>query len=476
MANRGKLKCTFAECYRYFSSEKEMRKHKRHSSEHDYCAVCDEDFLDWDDFSAHNALYSGRDSNKKSVKEFLKAGEPVPSGNKLHMYGCAKCGELFKTESGRQRHTDGAHQVDQNIKCPGSRCPEVFPRAAGLIMHIEEGRCCGITAAEFKGHLQHKILVARLLQDPQVMETLASTDYKSYLDAAFDDQPGGGVPLIEGPIKWDDDHELVKPILPEKPKVSPRMPLKLRMWPEVGEANGGGVNLLGKDMENLSVTTEEERGARKNTGKLSVEAWPLPEGYKKGDPLPLPPKAWTAKAAASKELFPGAKPTPPPSDWDGMNRDIVTANNKTNLLHYHFMNPAHRDIERFYNPLIEKYKCPMPDCIEYFETAAENAEHLENVHPIDQRRCPRCQKWFKSYAALISHCEAPNSRCGISYTDKYGLAIDEFSGGFLRAEPAARPDLTAEKDGYQLAYMKYEACVPHDWEKEVEKTIIGTEL
>ncbi|TID18580.1 hypothetical protein E2P81_ATG06490 [Venturia nashicola] len=468
MANRGKVKCTFPECYQYFSSEKEMRKHKKHSREHDYCAVCDEDFLDWDDFSAHNALYSGRDANKKSVQEYLGAGELVPTGNRLHMYGCAKCGELFKTESGRRRHTDGTHQIDQNIKCPGRGCPDVFPRASGLIMHLEEGRCCGITATEFKGHLQHKILVARLLQDPQVMENLAAGDYRSYLDAAFDDQPGGGVPLIEGDIKWEDGAELVKPILPGKPMVPPRMPLKQRMWPELGEANGGGVDLLGNGIDNLTVTGQ--------AGKLNVEAWPLPEDYKKGDPLPPPPKAWTATAAASKELFPGAKPTPPPSDWDGMNQSIITANNKTNLLHYHFLNPAHRDIERFYNPLIEKYKCPMPDCIEYFDTATENAEHLESAHPIDQRRCPCCQKWFKTYAGLVSHCEAQNSRCGISYSERFGQAIDEFSGGFLRAEPAARPDLTADKDGYQLGYMKYEASVPHDWEKEAEKTVVGTAL
>ncbi|QDS75951.1 hypothetical protein FKW77_003314 [Venturia effusa] len=474
MANRGKIQCSFPECFRLFSSEKEMRKHKRHSQEHDYCAVCDMDFEDWDAYSAHNAMYSGRDSKKKSIKDYRKAGEPIPDGNKLHMYGCAKCGELFKTESGRQRHTNGAHQVDQNIKCPG--CSEVFPRAAGLIFHMEEGHCSKITAAEFKGHLQHKILIARLLQDPQVMGNLSAGDYRSYLDAAFDPHPGGGVPLIEGPIKWDEDHELVKPMLPSKPMGSSRMPLKQRMWPELGEANGGGVDLLNTDMEDLSITNKGRREAKQNAGKLNVEAWPLPTDYKPGDPLPPPPKAWTTKAAASRELFPEAKPTPPPSDWDGMNQSIVTANNKTNLLHYHFMNPAHRDIERFYNPLIEKYKCPLPDCIEYFDTAAENQEHLETVHPIDQRRCPRCQKWFKSYTALISHCEAPNSRCGISYTSKYGQAIDEFSGGFLKAETAVRPDLDLEKDGYRLAYMKYEASVPHDWEKEVDKTVIGTEL
>lgn len=197
------------------------------------------------------------------------------------------------------------------------------------------------------------------------MENLSAGDYKSYLDAAFDDQTCGGVaiPLIENDITWDEDYELDKPLIPDKPIVPPTMPLKQRMWPELGGANGGGVDLLGKGMENLSVATKEEHGSKSNAGKLNVEPWPLPAGYKQDDPLPPPLKAWTAKSAASKELFPGAKPTPPPSDWDGMNQSIVTANNKTNLLHYHFMNPAHRDIERFYNPLIEKYKCPLPDCM-----------------------------------------------------------------------------------------------------------------
>jgi uncharacterized C2H2 Zn-finger protein len=96
-----------------------MRKHKKHNREHDYCAVCDMDFENWDEYSAHNAIYSGRDAQGKSVKEFLKAKEESPKGNKLHMYGCAKCGELFKTESGRQRHTDGVRTEGDSKACSG---------------------------------------------------------------------------------------------------------------------------------------------------------------------------------------------------------------------------------------------------------------------------------------------------------------------------------------------------------------------
>jgi predicted nucleic acid-binding Zn ribbon protein len=107
MANQGKIKCTFLDCFQYFSSEKQMKSHKKYSQVHDHCPVCDLDFPDWDTWSAHNALYSGRDAKGKHIKEYIKAGDSLPKGNKLHQFGCAKCGELFKTESGRQRHTDG---------------------------------------------------------------------------------------------------------------------------------------------------------------------------------------------------------------------------------------------------------------------------------------------------------------------------------------------------------------------------------
>lgn len=46
----------------------------------------------------------------------------------------------------------------------------------------------------------------------------------------------------------------------------------------------------------------------------------------------------------------------------------------------------------------------------------------------------------------------------------------------MKAEVAARPDLTEEEDGYQLLYMKYESSVPHDWEAKVDGTVIGTKL
>jgi hypothetical protein len=225
---------------------------------------------------------------------------------------------------------------------------------------MEEGLCRGITAAEFKRHLQHKILVSRLLQDPMVMETLASRDYSSYLEAAKDDEKEGGVLLDCSDVIWDDEHELPKPLIPDRPMVPPRLLIHQQIWPELCEANpSGGVDLLGKGIDKLSVNND--KGFKPNEGKLNVEAWPLPAGWKKGDPLPSPPKAWTSNAA-SKQLFPAAKPTPPPADWEGMSAAIVQSNHKTNLLHYHFMNPAHKDTERFYNPLIEKYKCPMPEC------------------------------------------------------------------------------------------------------------------
>lgn len=83
-------------------------------------------------------------------------------------------------------------------------------------------------------------------------------------------------------------------------------------------------------------------------------------------------------------------------------------------------------------------------------------------------------KLFKSTTALVSHCEAPNARCRISKSSRFGQAIDEFSGGFLGARTARRPDIN-DTDTAHTSYTKYEATKPPGWKSmEVEGVTVTT--
>jgi hypothetical protein len=117
MASKTKVKCSFKDCFEFFSSLKEMKQHKKYSQQHDYCHICDLDFDDWSTAVAHKSQMSGMDGFRKTQKEYKKEkGQggfwankerfgPTYGELKFHMYHCKFCGEKFNTESARQRHT-----------------------------------------------------------------------------------------------------------------------------------------------------------------------------------------------------------------------------------------------------------------------------------------------------------------------------------------------------------------------------------
>src|SRR5690242_5854932 len=79
----GKVKCTFAACDLHFATEKDMKRHKKHDDDHDYCHKCDEDFESYDDLAYH------------------KIYRPD-----MHNKACRVCGEEFKSDSGLKRHIE----------------------------------------------------------------------------------------------------------------------------------------------------------------------------------------------------------------------------------------------------------------------------------------------------------------------------------------------------------------------------------
>jgi hypothetical protein len=290
--------------------------------------------------------------------------------------------------------------VDQNITCPG--CQNVFPRASGLIFHLEHNLCRVVTAAQFKGYLQHKGIIAALLEDPTMMEQMVLKDFNHYRLAAEDNEVGGGVDLpslLNEDNQSDDGVTLMEPMVPQQASAA-KVDAKQREWPSLqsagpsfaSRASTGASNTLVENMKQLAIkhnisatgiehkpanwmdnnddmiplpwpSEEQNRAHKIQETKLTATPWPLPVDYKEGDPLPKAPVPW-ASGSVSKRLFKDAKPTPMTPDWEARLRKKEEKDHKSNILHHQFWNPAHEDYdsERFYDPMIEKYKCPFPGC------------------------------------------------------------------------------------------------------------------
>jgi hypothetical protein len=188
-------------------------------------------------------------------------------------------------------------------------------------------------------------LVIRLLQDPTVLTELSEKDINSYYESARDEDTAGGVSLLDikdEDITWDEEEI----IIPEKPKVAATMPAHLQNWPVLApqERTAGGampVHLVNAHLTNAF-------------GSMTV-----------GTEKPVP---WGANNA-SKALFPAAKTTPATNEWQVRQQALDKEGKKSNILTFQFWNPASPDYEpdRFYDPIIEKHRCPFPTCDKYFD-------------------------------------------------------------------------------------------------------------
>lgn len=173
-----RFKCTYNDCNMSFDTEKQMRVHKKHSDEHDYCYKCDEDFESFEDYAMH------------------KITRPAEHGR-----ACRVCGDEFKSTSGLKRHIELNHKVDQKLTCIG--CNESFYRASLFIEHLEFGHCGVISASQFQGHIIHKQLIGELLKCGPALDRFRQKTSK--FDAAIDYEEEGGI-VLDDPL--DDDKEI----------------------------------------------------------------------------------------------------------------------------------------------------------------------------------------------------------------------------------------------------------------------------
>lgn len=117
MANKGHIKCSFGECYEYFSNEKKLRKHKKEEHKEFYCHICDESFDEWETAIAHKSQKSGTDIFGKTQKDYAREKAdgtfwnnreikgPTYGELKFHKYHCKFCGMDYNTNSAREQHT-----------------------------------------------------------------------------------------------------------------------------------------------------------------------------------------------------------------------------------------------------------------------------------------------------------------------------------------------------------------------------------
>lgn len=198
----------------------------------------------------------------------------------------------------------------------------------------------------------HKHLVTKLLEGGAAYDRFMQKISK--FDAAQDYEEEGGVG-IDMPLDQDDDDEArdvefaaIKPeTAPEEPVpyTGPYPPL-----PSQSQARSvSGASDLSATMRKMSLGGNSESatavGSRDGTSRTPTSSRQL--------------NPWGGKAA--KQLFPEAKPTPPPSEFSiSYHDEQMEHEHGINIMNTRFWDPLSRDWnpERFYDTVVCKYYCP----------------------------------------------------------------------------------------------------------------------
>ena len=258
--------------------------------------------------------------------------------------------------------------------------------------HLENGHCQKISAQQFAGHLQHKNIVNKLLKDPELLKNITSN--AGFLDAARDDDIGGGVSLGGGLLEQDANEQdgvllNIAPLEPEKHPDATNPPrlgeswlaLKKRHENEVEQdidvlsSRIGGIS-LGSSILAGTIDWSKFRGSTNGSMPPSACSKLGFTGSITSEESDTTQKASTttawghpgASTSASEVLFPGVKPTPVSFEWaqELRKRDqAYELEHGVNLFRSRFWDPTSRDYkpQRFFNPIIEMYMCSFPHCV-----------------------------------------------------------------------------------------------------------------
>ncbi|KAF2838266.1 hypothetical protein M501DRAFT_935693 [Patellaria atrata CBS 101060] len=424
--------------------------------DHDYCRHCYLVFEDdYDAFTHHNAEFHG---------------------------GCKFCGASFKSIGGRDLHIKREHPVNQSLHCPG--CNEEFIRASAIIRHWEFDQCQkgdplrsengAVTRKQFYGHLMHKNIINRILEQPESMDKIINPDWA---DAARDFDTTGGVELpIDTPIEGVNlnQHPTLQPEI-----LSPPLSATHQRWPPLPSVSSqsGGVALVASEISSLRLSSSTTRSSTPSPSTRVIQQSGASNNRTCSDATTkVTASAWGGSQKAAKKLFPDAKPAT--ASWDLALAERNKVFQVDNMFKIRFWDPtsAEYDPERLYNEFLQAYCCPYPHCDANFGKPDAVETHVNENHQIKDWRCPCCLKLFKSVSSLISHCESPVARCELSNKKNFGQAIDEFTGGFLSARRELRPDIT-EHDirnlDLRVTWNKFTSSKPIDWKGPKKDVVVG---
>ncbi|KAE8372021.1 hypothetical protein BDV26DRAFT_298266 [Aspergillus bertholletiae] len=364
-----KVQCTYPNCKLYFNSEREMKQHKTFNPEHEYCALCDEDFEDEERFLIHKI---------KSVKHIV----------------CPVCGIDFRSDDGRNAHIRQNHHALQIIPCRG--CNATFKSASGLMSHIEKDECPIIRHTHLLQEQSKKMIIREALESGDGRKLPVIPPQNTLEDSDQDDSDGGVSLQIGGAASHEMSNREALDNQPkpgrEDPTASVSAMLALKHWPALGEKVSKGRSPAPSELlefSELSISGTTDRQSKSWKGKGPVRCAP--------------------DAVSSQRPFGMATPRP---------GDTLR------------MLDRGWDASKFFNSFTGEYVCP---CKKRFVTMAEFENHvLMKSRMMEDRQCPGCLRFFKTTAALVAHLESPTTRCHINDADRYGQIFEEITGGLIQ--------------------------------------------
>lgn len=221
--------------------------------------------------------------------------------------------------------------------------------------HLEFGKCDVITPQQFQGHIVHKHLVTQLLKGGAAYDRFMQKIAK--FDATQDIEEEGGID-IDNMLDDEDDEDEAREIkyeaiqpesAPEEhiPYTGPYPPLPSKAKTATAAAD------MTSSLDRMSLNGASESATAVGSADEDMS------GTTKALISTRQPKPWSGRSG--KELFPNAKPTPPPSEFSiSYHDEQMQQEHGINIMDTRFWDPLSNDWnpERFYDGVVQKYYCP----------------------------------------------------------------------------------------------------------------------